>query len=119
MSIKGVSATQIYEINTALDKKSQHSDADKDANGQQHKGESEKRKFTEEEIKKAVKQLEQINGIKDNHLSVNYEQKGYVYVVYVTDMTGKVVRRILEHDLAPYLDQDEAKPSGHILNKAL
>ena len=120
MSVKGVSANQhLYEIRSKQEKQSQQSAPDKDPNGQSPQQESKHHKFTEEDIKKAVDKMKQIKGIKENNLQVSFQKKGYVYVVYVTDVTGKVVRRIPEQDLVHYLDQDEIKPSGHILNKAM
>lgn len=122
MSVKGVSPSAIYEIQSLNNKKSESASThkDKDPNGQMTSGGGhEKKKFTEEDVKEAVEKMKKLEGIKANHLSIKYEKKGYIYVVYVMDMTGKVVRRIPEQDLVLYLKQDEAKASGHILNKAM
>lgn len=121
MNIKGIKSAITYDLQKIKEQsKKSVETSDRDANGQMLSGGGhQKKKFTEEEIKAAVEKMKKFDGIKNNNLSVRYEQIENIYVVYVEDMTGKVVRRIPESDLVSFLNQDEAKPSGHILNRAL
>lgn len=120
MNIKGVKNSITYDLQKIKEnQKKSLETSDRDANGQMPFGDQQKKKFTEEDIKEAVEKLKKFEGIKSNNLQVRYEQVENIYVVYVEDMTGKVVRRIPESDLVSFLNQDEIKPSGHILNKAL
>ncbi len=120
MNIKGVKSAIAYDlIKIKEQQKKSEQTSDRDANGQMPHGEQEKKKFTEDDIKAAVEKMKNFEGIKSNNLSVRYEAVEDIYVVYVEDMTGKIVRRIPESDLVSFLNQDEIKPSGHILNRAL
>tara|TARA_B100001248_G_C27399124_1_gene468445 strand:- start:3083 stop:3445 length:363 start_codon:yes stop_codon:yes gene_type:complete len=120
MSVKELGPTgQIQDVFSIKDKRSNESSADRDPNGQHQKQDQGKKEYTEEDVLEAIENLKNLEGIKKNNLTVKYEKNGYVYVVYVTDVTGKVVRRIPQQDLMLYLDQDDSKPSGHIINKAM
>ncbi|MCB0347516.1 MAG: flagellar protein FlaG [Bdellovibrionales bacterium] len=119
MNIKGVKSAITYDLKKIKEQqKRSEQTTDRDANGQMPHGEHQKKKFTEEEIKIAVEKMKNFDGIKNNNLNVRFEQVQSIYVVYVEDMTGKVIRRIPESDLVSFLNQDEIKPSGHILNRA-
>jgi uncharacterized FlaG/YvyC family protein len=120
MNIKGVKSSITYDLQKIREQQKKSEQAsDRDANGQMPFGEREKKKFTEEDIKNAVEKLKKVEGIKNNNLHVRFEKVAEIYVVYVEDVTGKVVRRIPESDLVSFLNQDDIKPSGHILNRAL
>jgi uncharacterized FlaG/YvyC family protein len=121
MNIKGIKSAITYDLQKIKEQSKRSTETtDRDANGQMPFGsEQQKKKFTEEDIKAAVEKMKKFEGIKSNNLNVRFEQVENIYVVYVEDMTGKVVRRIPESDLVSFLNQDDAKPSGHILNRAL
>jgi uncharacterized FlaG/YvyC family protein len=80
--------------------------------------EQKRRRMTAEELEDAVKYLEGLAGVKDNHLKIRLETKDDVTVVYVEDRDGKVVRRIPESELRSLTANRERK-SGHLINRAL
>ncbi len=94
-------------------------DNEKDGNGQSSgSGDQRRRNLSPEEITEAVKQIEELKGVKDNGLKVRQESNDGVTVVYIEDRNGKVVRRIPESELS-LLTGDRDRKSGHLLNKAL
>lgn len=119
MNIKSV--TGINEIlQTKFKKESKtESSTDRDANGRSSDGNSEKKKFTEEEVEKILEYMKALDGIKNNNLTLTCERHNDQYIVSVLDLHGKVVRRIPEKDLYQFYIQAKEKTSGHILNKAM
>jgi uncharacterized FlaG/YvyC family protein len=92
--------------------------ADRDPNGQQPGQEQEKkRELTPEQIKEAIQYLENLPGVKDNHLTVRLDMSDGTAVVFIEDPTGKVVRRIPQSELGS-LTADREKKSGHLLSKS-
>lgn len=96
--------------------------ADRDADGRQREAEEQpQRHLTPEEIQEAIRFLEGLPGVKDNHLNVRLEERDGIRVVYVRDATDKIVRRLTEADLHALLKtRVDAQPrtSGNLLNKS-
>lgn len=101
------------------DIKSQESH-DRDADGRrQPDQEPNKRHLSEEELKDAVKYLEELPGVKDNNLVVRLRNsESEVRVVYIEDRKGQVVRRIPEAELWQ-LTLNRQKKKGQLLDKAM
>lgn len=123
MNIKGlvgnvipfpVKKAEEAKAKTALD-----ADNEKEGNGQSSGGgDHRRRNLTPEEIAIAVKHLENLEGVKNNGLTVRLESNDGVTVVYVEDRDGKIVRRIPESELS-LLTSNREKKTGSLLNKAL
>ena len=96
--------------------------SDRDPNGKQEQAQEEqKRNLTAEELNEAVKHLESLQGVKDNHLTVELTQDNGINVIHVKDSAGKVVRRLAESDIWFVLKSKgnaEQKKSGQLLNKS-
>lgn len=113
-NIAGISAQK-------LDKKTKTSASDeKDTQLGYGEEESSNHRMSDDEAKQVLEYLENLDGIKDNNLSVRLEKSEDRFVVFVQDPTGKVVRRIQENELW-YLFKKRNKDSkkGQILNKAM
>ncbi len=123
MDIKGIIRNVIpmgaAKSDEAKAKSKTDADNDREGNGQEGSGgEHQRRKLTPEELKDAVKYLEDLPGIKDHNLTVKLESSNDVIIVYVQDRDGRIVRRIPESELS-LLTSNREKKSGHLLNRAL
>ena len=124
MNIKGLVGNVIpfptvKKNEEAKAKSALNADNEKDGNGQSPgNGDQRRRNLSPEEITEAVKQIEELKGVKDNGLKVRQESNDGITVVYIEDRFGKVVRRIPESELS-LLTGDPDRKSGHLLNKAL
>lgn len=123
MNIKGLVNNVIpFAVKKKEEPKTQSAfdaDNDKEGNGQSSgEGDRRRRHLTPEEIADAIQFLQNMNGIKENGLSVRAETIDGVTVVYVEDRDGKIVRRIPEADLSLLTGNKERK-TGTLLNKAL
>lgn len=98
------------------------STSDREPNGKQEQaGEESKRNLSQEEIEQAITHLKNLQGVKDNHLTVECKEDDGIKVIYVKDPTGKVVRRLAESDIWYVLKtrtNPEQKKSGQLLNKS-
>jgi uncharacterized FlaG/YvyC family protein len=113
-NIAGISAQK-------LDKKTKTSASDeKDTQLGYGEEEASNHRMSDDEAKQALEYLENLDGIRDNNLSVRLEKSEDRFVVFVQDSAGKVVRRIQENELW-YLFKKRNKDSkkGQILNKAM
>lgn len=122
MDIKGI-VRNVLPFNVdrvkEREKTTMDSTQEREGNGQAQ-GEEQKRKrnLSPEELQEAVKFLEDLPGVKDNHLQVKLVQKDGATAVFIEDRDGKVVRRIPESELST-LSKNKTQRSGHLLNKAL
>jgi uncharacterized FlaG/YvyC family protein len=124
MNIKGLIGNVIpirpQKAEEAKAKTAFDADNEKEGNGQSSSGGDQRprRNLTPEEIAEAVKNLENLEGVKNNGLRIRAETHDGVTVVYVEDRDGKVVRRIPESELS-LLGASQQKQTGRLLNKAL
>ena len=97
---------------------------DREGDGQQHgSSQEERRRLTEEELSKALKNLKNIPGVKEHHLLVEVKEpedgRGF-RTVLLKDSYGKIIRRYVEHDLFFLLKREaQEKGTGQLLNKAM
>lgn len=118
MNIKSIAGNLLPVEMKKIDKRAQDTSADRDPN---HSGGDEKpahHKMTDEEIEKAVEFLKNLKGIQDNNLQLRVEKKDGTLVVFIEDLSGKVVRRIPEQDLWQ-LAKDKDKSKGVLFDKAM
>ncbi len=123
MNIKGLIGNVIpirpQKAEEAKAKTAFDADNEKEGNGQSSSGGDQRRRnLSPEEIADAVKNLENLEGVKNNGLRIRAETNDGVTVVYVEDRDGKVVRRIPESELS-LLGGSKEKQTGRLLNKAL
>lgn len=92
---------------------------DRDADGSQHRGESElKRHLSQQEFDDALKLLQDNPGLKANNLTIKVELKDDCRVILILDPQGGIVRRLSESQLwASTRDKD--RQTGKILDKAM
>lgn len=91
---------------------------DRDADGRRQQPEPEnKRHLNQEEFDQALAALKQNSAIVSHNLQIRVEMQGDHRVVYIEDITGKVVRRLSEADLW-IVTQKTERPTGKILDKA-
>ena len=84
--------------------KAENSSADRDADGRrQREDDTPKRSMTEEELQIAMENLRSLEGVQRNNLVVELKEYDGAKIVYLKDMQGKVIRRIVELDLWPLL----------------
>lgn len=94
-------------------------DNDKEGNGQSAgEGDQRRRNLSPEEIADAIKFLQNMNGVKENGLTVRAETNDGITIVFIEDRDGKIVRRIPESDLS-MLTGNKDRKTGTLLNKAL
>ncbi len=76
------------------------STTDRDANGQQSFGGGQQHPpMSDEQLKKAMKHLEELAVVKEQNLTVEHLQVDSKNFVLLKDPTGKVIRRISEAEL--------------------
>lgn len=94
------------------------STTDRDGNGQMPFGEGgdQKPPMSEEQLKKAVEHLSSHAAVKDNNLTVELIQIDGKNFVLIKEASGKVVRRIPEHELWTLKDVQENE-KGQLLRK--
>jgi uncharacterized FlaG/YvyC family protein len=96
------------------------STTDRDANGQQAFGEqkqSEREPMSEEQLKKALDHLHSLSVVKENGLQLELiESEGKKFVL-LKEPSGKVIRRIPEHELWSLQIMQEDK-RGQLLNRS-
>jgi uncharacterized FlaG/YvyC family protein len=123
MDIKGI-ARNIIPLSTvtkkddAKAKSKLDTDNEKEGNGQAEGENQKRRQLTPEQVQDAIQYLENLPGVKENNLSIRLVAENGITVVFIEDRDGKVVRRIPEAELYA-LTHNRAKPSGHLLNKAM
>ncbi|MCM2281378.1 MAG: hypothetical protein NDI61_05970 [Bdellovibrionaceae bacterium] len=95
---------------------------DRDADGKQNQSEEHHQgPLTPEQVQDAIRFLEGLQGVKDNHLTVRLSETDGIRVIYIEDLSGKIVRRLAELDLRAILKtRKDAQPkaSGNLLNKS-
>jgi uncharacterized FlaG/YvyC family protein len=123
MDIKGA-LNQVIPLNVrAKDniQKSIKSDSttDRDPNGQQAFGDQKQEHgpMSDDQIQKAMEHLRTVGVVKDNHLIVELVIVNDKKFVFLKEPTGKVIRRIPEHELWSLQIMEEDK-RGQILNKS-
>lgn len=80
--------------------KSESSNQDRDANGQQAYGKSKKKnKMTSEQFEKAISLLREKKFIKDMNWQVEGHHENDTFFALIKDLTGALIRRIAEYDL--------------------
>jgi len=122
MNIKGLNPSPIAQIDPKKrvdgNTRTQNT-SDRDANGQRQHGEGEqKRHLNQQEFDDALKTLEDLPGLKSNHLTIKVETKDDCRVVLIMDPAGKVVRRLSEQQLWA-ATRDKDRQTGKILDKAM
>ena len=121
MNIKGVNTSPILPVDPKqrVEGTRTQSAADRDANGRREQGEGEtKRHLNQQEFDDALKVLENLPGLKANHLTIKVEQKDDCRTILILDPSGKVVRRLSEHQLWA-ATRDKDRQTGKILDKAM
>ncbi|MCC6278628.1 MAG: flagellar protein FlaG [Oligoflexia bacterium] len=80
----------------------------------------EQHRFTDAELEEALKMLGELQGIKENNLQFRVERNDARIVVFVEDVSGKVIRRIPDTELWHLLThrQKDSK-RGNLLNKSM
>lgn len=92
---------------------------DRDANGQQDKGQEEpKRHLNDEEFQEALQALKDLPGVKQSNLLVRVESRDDHRIILIEDIKGNVVRRLSEADLWA-VTRDKTKATGQIYDKAM
>jgi uncharacterized FlaG/YvyC family protein len=122
MNIKGVLATVIPVDFGKRDLRKTRNEPERDAQqgGQGGQQPLAHHRFTEEELKDALKMLRELPGIKENNLQIRVERNEDRVVIFVEDPTGKVIRRIPDLELwAMFTRRQTDNPRGNLLNKAL
>ena len=80
----------------------------------------EQHRFSDDELQEALKLLKDLPGVKENNLSFRVEWNDLRVVVFVEDVTGKIVRRIPDIELWSLLKNRQQDSSrGNLLNKAM
>lgn len=94
-------------------------DADeREANGQQPRGDTEShRPLTEEEVQQVMEKLRSHEGIQKNGLLVKHSRENDQNVVWLEAPDGKVIKRIVERDLYFYLFKD-SKDELQLVNRS-
>ena len=119
MNIRSLTSLFFPKEIKRVERKTDSASPDRESQAGAGEGDNQKkRKMTEEEIQAAVETLKQVQGVKDNHLTVRVDRAQDIVVVYVEDNTGKVIRRIPEADLWS-LSQEKGKTKGHLFDKAM
>lgn len=109
--------------NQKLDKKAKLEASDeKDTQLGHGDEEASQHQMSEEEANQAVEIFKNLDGVKENNLSVRLEFHNDRYIVYVEDPNGKVIRRIPENELWFALKKHRNQISkdsnkGSLLNK--
>lgn len=87
------------------------------------KGEEEaaQHKMTDEEATEVLKHLQEVDGVKGNNLQVRMEKNNDRYVVYIEEVSGKVVRRITENEMWFIYQKQKSGDGkkGQLINKAM
>jgi uncharacterized FlaG/YvyC family protein len=83
--------------------------------------ESTQHKMTEEEAKEVLNHLRELDGVKGNNLQVRMEKTEDRYVVYVQEVSGKIVRRIPESEMWFIYQKQKSGDGkkGQFINKAM
>lgn len=94
------------------------STTDRDANGQMAQGGNQEHHppMTDEQLQEALEHIKNIQGIKDNNLTVFLLKENDKNFIIVKDPDGKVVRRIPEQELWT-LSKFKDSPKAQIFNK--
>jgi hypothetical protein len=91
---------------------------ERDADGRRQNPEPEqKRHLSEEELESAIAILKANAGVVAHSLVVRVEAQGDHRVVYIEDLTGKVIRRLSEAELWT-VTREKDRTTGKILDKA-
>lgn len=115
VNIAGVSRTK-------LDHKSKlDASGERDTDLGQGQEETSKHKMTDEEAQEVLKHLQELDGVKGNNLQVRMEKTNDVFVVYIEEVSGKVVRRITESEMWFIYQKQKSGDGkkGQIINKAM
>ncbi len=125
MNIKNVlnSLTNIASVDKAkLDHKTKlDASGERDTDLGRGDEESSKHKMTDEEAQEVLKHLQELDGVKGNNLQVRLEKKEDTYVVYIEEISGKVIRRIAEAEMWFIYQKQKSGDGkkGQLLNKAM
>jgi hypothetical protein len=122
MNIKGLTPSLIHldpRVKTdAKDALRLKNSGDRDANGQRQQPEPERKNhLSDEEFEAALKTLGENPGVAQNHLQIRVEKLPDCRIVYVEDLSGKVVHRLSEADLW-LVTREKDRPTGKILDKS-
>ncbi len=99
--------------------KSESSNEDRDANGQQLYGQKKKKeKMTEEQFQKALGLLKEKKFIKVMNWLVSADTENEVKYAWVKDQNGETIRKIIEYDLWELFDDPAVESTkGQLLKK--
>lgn len=83
--------------------------------------EASKHKMTESEAHEVLNHLRELDGVKGNNLQVRLEQKEDCYIIYIEEISGKVIRRIAEAEMWFIYQKQKSGDGkkGQIFNKAM
>ncbi len=118
MNIKSITGNVIPAEIKKVDKRAQDTSADRDPTPQNGDSKPEYHKLTDEELEAALNFLKNLKGVQDNNLQLRVEKGDGTLVVFIEDLSGKVVRRIPENDLW-LLTRDKEKSKGNLFDKAM
>lgn len=122
MNIKSVNTAPILPVDPKqkVEKNSRaQSSTDRDADGRREQGQGEqKRHLNQQEFDDALKVLENLPGLKSNHLTLKVETQEDHRVVLIVAPDGKIVRRLSESQLWS-ATRDHDRKTGTILDKAM
>lgn len=122
MNIKGVNTSPIVPIepkkkvegNTRM-----RNATDRDGNGRREDAEQQQnRHLSQQEFDEALKLLENMPGLKANHLTIKVETQEDCRIILILDPGGKIVRRLSEAQLWA-ATRDKDRQTGRILDKAM
>lgn len=115
INIAGVSKTKL-DHKTTLD-----ASGERDTDLGKGEEEATHHKMTDEEAQEVLNHLKEIDGVKGNNLQVRMEKANDHYVVYIEEISGKVVRRIIESEMWFIYQKQKSGDGkkGQIINKAM
>ena len=113
-----VSPIESLKTQEAKNVKTDVSSEDRDADGRRKQDEERKDPLNEEEMKRAMKYLENLTGLKSNGLAIEVDSSGEFKIFLIKDHEGKVVRRIIEWEVRSLFDEKDKK-TGQIFDKAV
>jgi uncharacterized FlaG/YvyC family protein len=123
MNIKGIvnNLIPIDFFKTDLRKTRNTADRDPQQGGDGGGETPQRHQFTDQELDEVLKHLRELPGVKVNNLQIRVEKTENRVVVFVEDVTGKVVRRIPDTELWFLMKSRSTTVGdrGNLLNKAL
>ncbi len=118
MNIKSVTGPLIPQDLKKVESRARDTSADRDPTPQNGDGKQDNHKMSDDELENALNFLKNLKGVKDNNLHLRVEKNDGTIVVFIEDISGKVIRRIPENDLW-HLTRDAEKSKGNLFDKAM